>query len=127
MNPGPRLKKVAEKIETQKVDAEKRAPNPNYFIDAKTSNRTITPGGGATIKGSHLKFDEDDPKQGIFFINTDDRKVTRVDGIMRNMPSELIFQNPDLLPGNYRLEVRSLLKNAPKISTGRLSEGLKVI
>src|SRR5699024_7875446 len=96
----------------------------DYTTD--TTKATITPGGAARLIGKNLKFDEKDDEQGIFFVNEIGWEATRADGILRNKPGELMFQNPDLAPGNYRLEVRSILEFTSQIRKGTLYEVLKV-
>ncbi|MDZ7690993.1 MAG: DUF4469 domain-containing protein [Balneolaceae bacterium] len=65
--------------------------------------------------------------QGVFFVNTEDGTATRVDATMlRNMPSELIFVNPDLAAGSYRLEVRSIMNGNSDVRSGVLSQELTV-
>jgi hypothetical protein len=49
-----------------------------------------------------------------------------VDTLIKNKPSELIFMNPDLPAGTYRLEIRSIVYNTTTIRTGSLSTPLVV-
>ncbi|MDR8393622.1 DUF4469 domain-containing protein [Aliifodinibius sp. S!AR15-10] len=129
VNPGVRLQEVVEEIDVEKVASRKRRPTLAHYYDSSSDKKdeTITPAGGARITGSLLKFDHEDPNQGIFFINMEDDTETRVKSqILRNMPAELIFLNPTLASGTYRLEVRSVVKNTTEIRTGILSEELTV-
>ena len=129
MNPGLRMQATAPNIETRKVAGRERQPGPLHFIDNESGNRDgeITAGGGARITGSLLKFDEADAGQGIFFVNEDDDTETRVDTTMlKNKPSELIFTNPGLAAGTYRLEVRSIIERTSDVRTGVLSKRLSV-
>lgn len=126
---GSRLRAITEEIETQKVAPRERQPNLTHFFDnsTETNDQTITANGGARITGTLLKFDEDDENQGVFFINTADGSATRVDSrMLKNMPSELIFMNPDLDSGTYRLEVRTNLNGNNEVRVGALSEELTV-
>lgn len=126
---GKRLKKSADGIPIERVTPRQRLPVPLQFIDqdSDTQNKFITPGGGAKIYGSLLKFDEEDRDQGIFFINLENGFENRVeDNILRNKPRELIFINPDLPTGSYRLEVRSMIKDTTVIRTGRHQSKLMV-
>ncbi|MGM0547039.1 MAG: DNA-binding domain-containing protein [Bacteroidota bacterium] len=126
---GKRLREISEDIAIEKVTARKRQPKPLHFIDNSTQiqDDVATPTAGARITGSLLKYDESDSTQGIFFVNTADSSETKVDSpILRNMPGELIFVNPQLTAGTYRLEVRSILKGTSSIRTGVLSKQLIV-
>lgn len=129
MSPGLRLRSVENEIEVTKVTQQKREPMLLHYYDntSDSSDETITPDEGARISGNMLKFDEEDTDQGIFFVNTDDGTETRLDKtLLRNMPSELIFNNPTLPTGNYKLEVRTGLLNGSSIRTGTLSATLTV-
>ncbi|MCW9708265.1 DNA-binding domain-containing protein [Fodinibius salsisoli] len=126
---GSRLRKSAEDIDTKKVSPRERQPELLHYFDntMESKDEEITISGGARITGTLLKFDETDDSQGIFFINTDDGSATRVDSkMMKNKPSELIFMNPALDPGTYRLEVRTILNGNNDIRSGVLSEELTV-
>lgn len=46
--------------------------------------------------------------------------------MLRNKPGELIFLNPDLPTGTYRLEVRTIPKNSTEVRTGTLADELTV-
>ncbi len=59
-------------------------------LNTDTVNATFTPGQIASIKGSLLKFNEEDMQQGIFFISADNAE-TRVSRVVKNKPSELPF------------------------------------
>ncbi|MEL7834679.1 DNA-binding domain-containing protein [Fodinibius sp. N2] len=129
MSPGLRLRSVENEIEVTKVTQQKREPMLLHYYDntSDTSDESITPEKGARITGNMLKFDEEDTDQGIFFVNVDDGTETRLDNrLLRNKPSELIFNNPTLPAGNYELEVRTGLLNGSSIRTGRLSASLTV-
>lgn len=52
-----------------------------------------------SIIGKKLKFDLNDPKQGIFFVNESGAEF-RVDNLIKLKPSELIFIVPDHIIGN---------------------------
>jgi len=124
MTPGLRMREVPPKIETEKVNGRERMPALFHFYDKVTGaiDDEVTPERGGRIKGSLLKFDDADPNQGIFFVNTADNSETKVEGenLLRNKPSELIFINPALPSGTYRLEVRSILDGNSHVRTGTL-------
>lgn len=129
LNSGLRLKNLPASIQPNRIEGSEPAPDIKYLHDNVSGTRSelLTPGGGARIKGSLLKFDEEDDQQGIFFVNTQDGTEQRVErALLRNMPKELIFTIPNLAAGEYRLEVRSILNNMSTIRSGILSNPLTV-
>jgi hypothetical protein len=87
----------------------------------------------AQVTGHRLKFDSDDPEQGIFLIParkgdylTSTGQATRLDDVARNTGRELIFLVPSALPvGLYHLEVRALF-GRHSLRAGRLEAELIV-
>lgn len=129
ISPGLRLRDTALNIDTEKVAPRERVPELAHYHDNSTGeqDQTITPNSGARITGALLKFDEEDDNQGVFFVNVDDGSETRVDKkMLHNMPSKLIFNNPDLPAGTYRLEVRSIIDGTTEVRTGTLTDELTV-
>lgn len=128
-NPGTELREIAGDIEVEKVAARTRQPVLMHYHDnqTETEDSIITPLRGGRITGSLLKFDEDDPQQGVFFINTADDTETRVEGrLLKNKPGELIFNNPDLPAGTYSVQVRSQVPDTTSVSSGTLKDELSV-
>jgi hypothetical protein len=127
---GTRMDDIAAQIQPEKIVVQVRKPVLIHFIDngSETQDQTITPGRGAHITGSLLKFDEEDNNQGVFFINTEDGSETRVNTpMLRNKPGDLIFLNPALPAGTYRVEVRSKVYQSSEVRTGALSDRLTVV
>lgn len=119
---------VQKNAQSQKVEADRPEPMPQRFIDITTGelNSLITAGSVVNIEGRRLKFDADDPEQGVFFV-ADDGTASRAEKIARNTPSELIVVVPDDLPsGNYTLEVRAILRGVSDVRTGELPHTLTV-
>ena len=128
VNPGSRLGEIAEDLPVEKVQAIKVRPVLDLFKDfnSGTQDETLTPGGAAEIRGSHLKVDTAEADQGVFFIAADGTE-TKAQTIMRNMPANLIFMVPDsLVSGEYDVEVRSILRGHNDMRTGRLDSALVV-
>lgn len=126
---GRRLRELDGDISPEVGSSALRQPTLSRFYDngSETENELLTPNGGARIKGSLLKFDEEEEDQGIFFIELSDNTEHRVDKpLLRNKPGELIFILPDLPAGDYRLEVRSILTNTTNLRKGALTEELTV-
>ncbi len=77
------------------------------------------------LKGLLLKYDPDDPAQGVFVVSEATREAVRVEVAAQVLPASVIFQVPDgLAPGAYRMEVRA--RFGPDLRTGRLQAGLRV-
>ncbi|WP_269542912.1 DUF4469 domain-containing protein [Cerasicoccus fimbriatus] len=104
-------KRIQNKIVTQKVETVDRVPKLYRVIDKGSGQEsaTITPARNAIIKGKRLKFNEDQPDEGVFFINLADRSETRATEITRNDPQELTFLVPPELPAgaDFQLVVRT--------------------
>ncbi|MEL7585123.1 MAG: DUF4469 domain-containing protein [Prolixibacteraceae bacterium] len=97
------------------------------FTDMTTGevNAVLTPGGPVVIKGTRLKFDADDPEQGVF-LQSENRQLLRIGGVLRNVFSQIVLMVPtDLSPGAYQLIIKSRL-NTQQIRTGELSHDLRV-
>lgn len=129
VNPGSRIGEIAEELPVEKVAAVKVQPTLEIFKDfgSDTQNETLTPGGAAEIRGSHLKVDPEAADQGVFFIAADGTE-TKADMLMRNMPAHLMFMVPGgLVSGEYDVEVRAILRDTTSIRTGRLDSVLVVL
>jgi hypothetical protein len=106
-----------------------------YDVNSGQRNSTVTPGGLGRLTGRRLKFEAEDPNQGIFFVAADEQTglpladpngAYRVEVVGRNTPGELMFIVPGGLPaGSYRLEVRNLTA-AGELHTGVLKNRLAV-
>lgn len=122
LNPGSRLTEAISDIELRKVEISSPQPMLQQFIDLKTNvvNESFTAGQIASIRGSLLKFDTEDSKQGIFFIASDGTE-TRIENVVKNKPSELLFFVPESLSsGSFTVEVRTVLQNTKTIRKGIL-------
>ena len=113
----------------QKRESKKRQPTPLDFIDINSGkrNQLLTPGGMAMLHGFRLKFDPSQTEQGIFLI-ANDGSHHRVDIVGNNRPAKLIFMIPeDLTPGQYTLEVRTILRFCHDLRKGVLKSKLVVV
>lgn len=125
---GERLLKARQRIRLQKKILNRRVPFLRQFTDLSTNvtDDSFTPGQAARIKGTLLKFDAQDPAQGIYLI-AEDRSETKVVTLILNNPSELMFIMPDALrKGSYQLEVRAMVYRTKIIRTGCLHCSLVV-
>ena len=101
--------------------------------DVKTGsvNETLTPNRNLKIAGTKIKVVGDDPKVGIFFVNTATNTVTAVDpsDIVTNNPSELIVVIPNLPAGTYTLRVVTQFTYSSKgmLKEARVAEFDKVL
>ena len=122
--PNPALREAVQSgAEMQKVESHTPEPSLDEFTNVNTADvdSIITPGGMGQVRGRRLKFDPADPNQGIFFINGTETRVTVVG---KNTATELMFLIPNLEPGQYALEVRSLFGQEQR--SGRLDTLLTV-
>jgi hypothetical protein len=126
--PGQRLRRaVRERARLLRHEATVPCPAPQEYTDANsgTRNSTLTPGGIGRLAGCRLKFDPNDPQQGVFFVAAD-RGARRVETVGRNMPRQLVFLVPALAPGEYALEVRAVMKCSRELRSGALGARLTV-
>ncbi len=128
LTPGVELRKTISSIKTQKVRAGKVSPIIDRITDValNSNNDQLSAGGLATIRGSYLKYEPSDPLQGIFFISADNIAV-RVEVISQNKPGELHFLVPPLAAGEYRVEVRTIIKGHKEISSGGLGVVITIV
>lgn len=127
LSPGNLLNKTAKRVRPHKVESHLPCPLIESVTDMSSGevNAVLTPGGPAVIKGIRLKFDADDPEQGVFLQNGD-RQLFRAASVLRNVFSQIVLMVPaDLSPGAYQLIVKSKL-NAQQLRTGELSHLLAV-
>ncbi|MEQ9439683.1 MAG: DUF4469 domain-containing protein [Cyclobacteriaceae bacterium] len=127
---GSRLKRVAEQIDPVKVNAPMSAPVITEVFDkaSGTTDEQLTPRKIARLYGTSLKFDENDPQQGIYLIQLSNKQETKVDttDVIDNVNSKLTFQLPDVLPdGEYTIEVRTDV-GFKEVRTGRYADVLTV-
>jgi hypothetical protein len=126
-NPGVELKQqIKSNIVAQREESLKPLPNPVQFRNLSNGRETnqLVLGKVAQVTGSRLKFDRNDPEQGIFLLNNGSTLRVEPDGKISN--SELVFMvSTTLVPGEYRLEVRAKFGKSD-IRSGRLAAILTV-
>lgn len=128
VDPGERLRRtVRRQARVAKEDAAAVEPNPVQLLDVSSGERNglLTPCGIGRLAGHQLKFNPDDPEQGIFFVAADGR-TARVEFVGKNMPAELSFLIPALEPGEYRLQVRAIVCGCRGMRSGTLKSSLIV-
>ena len=129
VTPGKRLRRdIRNKIQLSKDQQVPRTPNPTGYLDLESGeeNHLITSGGIGRVSGYRLKFDLEDPAQGIFFVNQENRHAVRVDSMIKTKMNELFFKVPTLPTGTYRLQVRAYVYNSPNVRSGELAKTLIV-
>jgi len=104
-------------------------PQPILFQYLSLSNghtdNTLIPGGMGKLIGKHLRYDPEDPEQGLFLIAAD-KSEQRLSGDGIILPSSLVFMIPaKLVAGSYRLELRVRV-DEETLNPGRLKDVLKV-
>lgn len=118
------VEEVRRIAEPSKTLSAKPAPILFDFIDNATGaeNQSITGGEIGSIVGNRLKFNPEQPDEGIFIINTADLSEVRIAKTQRNKPGELVFLVPgDLTKGaQFRIEVRVRLPRTEDLRKGEL-------
>jgi hypothetical protein len=125
---GKRYNHTADNVKVEKVEATNNLPLPVTFEDiaSATVNNMMTPDGVASLRGLRLNFNQDDPVQGIFLIDSRKNEY-RIGRILSQKGTHIIFQLPrDIMPEEYTLEVRMLLRGNKTIKKGTLTERLTV-
>jgi hypothetical protein len=98
-----------------------------YDHSSATTDEILTQGNIGEIKGEHLKFDQSNSAEGIFFIHAEEGTETRAQVISLRTESRLMFLIPNgLTAGEYLLEVRREYTGPKDIRSDRLSETLSV-
>ena len=124
---GKRLRRAVRDARVMKSLGEKPRPKPVTYVDVSTGerNKVITPGGPGRLIGQRLRYDPDDPAQGIFFIAADGT-ATRVEVLVWGMPAHLAFIVPALPAGDYKVQVRTVLNDNGELRSGTLDKVLTV-
>lgn len=123
---GKRYNQTAASVSTEKIEQISKDPVVAEFEDltSGTVNEHFTSGGAAIITGLRLRFDQNDAKQGIFFVLNG--TATKVSRIMDMRSTKLVFMIPaGLATGDYNLEVRKVLNGSKEILKGVLSVKLE--
>ncbi|WP_282035879.1 DNA-binding domain-containing protein [Saccharicrinis aurantiacus] len=120
LNAGPRLASAVSDIELRKVEVKGSMPVIQKITNVKTGavNEDFTSGQLLSIMGSHIKFDEEDAEQGVFFIAAD-KSETRASNVFKNKPSELLVFAPEGLSGVFTIEVRLKARRSSTLRVGR--------
>jgi hypothetical protein len=126
--PGAALRGAyAERVEANRKRKTPQGPVLSVFTDDLTGTRSLhaTPAGLGTLRGRRLRFDREDVREGIFFVDGDGRE-TRVEEVLTNTPQVLTFVIPHSLgTGKYRIEVRARWDGV--LRRGELSSALIVL
>ena len=126
---GLRLKELPSKIKLEKVDVSLQVPAPELFVDGSSLevNLSANSGGIGVLKGKRMKFDPSDNALGIFFVSTENpADETRAEVYSGIKPSEIHFQIPVLLSGDYTIVVKTKSKNGYFVQKGELKEIISI-
>ncbi len=126
---GTRLQKSPEKIKLEKINVSSQVPVPLLFIDGNSKKMNFAvPEGIGILKGKRMKFDTSDHSSGIFFIPEEKPAIEiRADVYYDIKPSEIYFKTPLLLPGSYKIIVKTMNRKGNLIQTGQLKEIITVL
>lgn len=95
----------------------------DQVVDMKTGNidSTLTVGRNLKIVGDKIKIVGDDASVGVYFINSTDETVTRVDDdeVVQNTPSEVLIMTPELAAGDYTLRIVTQYARTKELKTPR--------
>jgi len=110
-----------------RMHAEELRPLLLAYYDVFTGQRdqVLTPGGIGRLYGNRLRFDPDDPRQGLFVLGADGG-VVRVKQVAENRSRKLIFLVPPLPAGAYKLAVRAAYSGEKDLDVGFLDGVLQV-
>ncbi|MDY3520733.1 DNA-binding domain-containing protein [Riemerella anatipestifer] len=110
VNQGLDLRKAVADTKVE-ILGEQSSPMSVFSITDKATGKadgTLTKGKNAEIKGTFIKIDGNDPKNGIVFKNLDTQQEVKLlaEHIVLNEPSRLLILVPtDLEAGNYELSL----------------------
>ncbi|MFX1667629.1 DUF4469 domain-containing protein [Riemerella anatipestifer] len=110
VNQGLDLRKAVADTKVE-VLGEQSSPMSVFSITDKATGKadgTLSKGKNAEIKGTFIKIDGNDPKNGIVFKNIDNQQEVKLSSehIVLNEPSRLLILVPtDLEAGNYELSL----------------------
>ncbi|MBT0552457.1 DNA-binding domain-containing protein [Riemerella anatipestifer] len=110
VNQGTDLRKAVADTKVE-ILGEQSSPMSVFSITDKATGKadgTLTKGKNAEIKGTYIKIDGNDPKNGIVFKNLDNQNEVKLSAehIVLNEPSRLLILVPtDLEAGNYELSI----------------------
>jgi predicted histone-like DNA-binding protein len=124
--PDPGLRSyVRAYAEQKRVASGMRLPAPLQFTDAASKRSdAYTAGVSAKLYGHTLKFDPDDPDQGVFFVNEEGDR-TRATVYIHVADRWVYFDIPAELEGPQMLLVRAQPRFAPKVRQGWLDQKLE--
>ncbi|MDY3521050.1 DNA-binding domain-containing protein [Riemerella anatipestifer] len=120
VNQGTDLRKAANDTKVE-ILGEQSSPMSVFSITDKVTGKadgTLTKGKNAEIKGTFIKIDGDNPKNGIVFKNLDTQNEVKLtkDSIVLNEPSRVLILVPsDLEAGNYELSITTQYSNGKTV------------
>ncbi|MEJ8590015.1 DUF4469 domain-containing protein [Riemerella anatipestifer] len=120
VNQGTDLRKAANDTKVE-ILGEQSSPMSVFSITDKVTGKadgTLTKGKNAEIKGTYIKINGDNPKNGIAFKNLDTQQEVKLSAehIVLNEPSRLLILVPtDLEAGNYELSITTQYSNGKTV------------
>ncbi|MBN2212114.1 MAG: DUF4469 domain-containing protein [Sedimentisphaerales bacterium] len=96
-----RLRKVVQRnARVERVTRNKPMPTLSQYRDvaSDTLDTLFTPGRVGQINGCYLKFDRDDPEQGLFLASDELTDPIPLTILQKATDKEIVFENPDLDP-----------------------------
>ena len=114
-NAGRLLKEAINHVKLEKTSSTDALPHILQVMDSitRTVNQNMSANGVIEIVGSLLKIAGDDPKNGLYFVDSKG-KATKAITLVDNKPGRLIVMVPDLEKGEYNLHITSQYNNTSK-------------
>lgn len=128
LSAGVLLTQKMQGAKVEKIASGQRTPDLQEFLDINsgTTNSILTSGGIGQLVGSELKFNIENPDEGIFLVH-ETGVETKITVLATRTEGKLVFSIPaGLATGGYRVEVRKGYGNAAAIRTGTLNEMLEI-
>lgn len=128
VTPSRKVKNVLQAIKLHYVKPEKEVPEHNEVYDwtSNTVNEELSPQGALVITGYNLKVYDELEGQGVVFINNEDNSETLVNSFRTNTPQKLELRVPNLVAGEYRIEIRNTTRNGKLLRIGTLAHTFMV-
>ncbi|UXP31952.1 DUF4469 domain-containing protein [Reichenbachiella agarivorans] len=89
-----------------------------YDWGSNTENEQITAGQTLEIKGENLKIYDNIEEEGVFFLSQSGGAEQKAERIRINQPQTLSLMVPNLVAGDYRIEIRNTAYKTKTLRTG---------
>jgi hypothetical protein len=122
VSPGALLFQKLQNVTVEKLKSSRPSPTLSEFtnVNTNTVDSILTPGGIGQIVGEELKFNPENPQEGVFFIK-EDGEETKAAVFQTRTTGKLVFIIPaSLTAGRYTIEVRRAYTKDNELRKGAL-------